>query len=108
MATIRFPNVTTTCNVPGSMIGVQGNVTALVHSTANVVVVTQVGGSGASASIDSSGMGRRGGFGMSLTSEQLRRAAGAARTCAVTLREPKKSSVRGIARKLDQLAASRA
>ena len=108
MATVRFPNVTATCNVPGAIIGAQGNVTARVRSTTDVVVVTEVGGSGASASIDNSGTGRRGGFGMPLSSEQLRRAAGAARACAITLREPTRTNIRTIARRLDELAATRA
>lgn len=108
MATVRFPNVTATCVVPGSIIGARGNVTAHVRSTANLVVVTDVGGSAGSVSIDSSGNGRRGALSMPLDAGHLRRAAGAARTCASGLKEPKRTAVRTIGRRLDELAAARA
>ena len=107
MATVRFPNVTATCVVPGSIIGAPGKVTAYVSSTANLVVVTDVRGSAGSVSIDSDGNGRRGVFSMPLDAPHLRRAAGAARTCASGLNEPKRTSVRTIGRRLDELAASR-
>ena len=108
MVTVRFPNVTATCVVPGAIIGAQGTVTAQVRSTTDLVVVTEVGGNRGSASIDGSGYGRRGPFTVPLSAAQLRRAADAARTCALGLREPKRAGgLRTIALRLEELAASR-
>ena len=107
MGTVRFPNVTTTCVVPGSIIGAQGSITAHVRSTTDLVVVTDLSGSTGSVSIDSNGNGRRGIFSIALDANRLRSAAGGARTCAAGLREPKRTAVRAIARRFDELAASR-
>lgn len=105
---VRFPNVSATCVVPGTVVGASGTITARVVSTADRVTVTDTTGGKGTVAIDGNGRGYRGWLSTNLDADKLREAAQAARTCASALRSPtQRSSLRTIAQRLEQLAASR-
>ncbi len=108
MSTVRFPNVSATCVVSGTLIGATGNITVRIVSTANRITITDTTGGRGTVAIDGNGRGYRGWLSADLDAGKLREGAQAARTCAAALRSPtQRSSLRTIAQRLEQLAASR-